>query len=35
MTSAKGEKGKYAPSSLNVNELEPLIVLERNIMEFK
>jgi len=35
MTGAKGVKGKYVGSSLNVNELEPLIVLENNIMEFK
>lgn len=35
MTGAKGVKGTYAPSSLNVNKLEPLIVLESNIIEFK
>jgi hypothetical protein len=32
---ARGVKGEDALSSLNVNELEPLILLENNIMEFK
>jgi hypothetical protein len=32
---AKGVKGEDGLSSLNVNGLEPLLLLENNIMEFK
>ncbi len=32
---ARDVKGEDAQSSLNINELEPLILLENNIMEFK
>jgi hypothetical protein len=33
--SARGVEGEVVSSFLNVNELEPLIFLESNIIEFK